>query len=141
MRAAATTIEAIPQTGLRPGPLRGLLFGSASRFLNDLVLQLRMRAAAEELFLQPVPSRLAAFAEAAGAWQRKHGYENRWYWPALYDALAKFDAPEIRETIDPVIHEKGFAKVQRHYYLRETMTPRMLAAMSSAARRLGKGSQ
>jgi hypothetical protein len=139
MRQAAVAIEAIPQTKLKMGRLRGLLFGSPSRFMTDLILQLRMRAAAEELFADTTPARLAAFAETAGRWQQQHGYENRWFWQALYDALAKFDAPEIREAIDPVIKEQGFDKVRRHYYLRETMTPRMLAAMESAAIRLQKG--
>jgi hypothetical protein len=141
MRQAASAIEAVPRSGLKAGPLRGLLFGSPSRFLSDLVFQLRVRAAAEELYSNPTPRRLAEFAEAAGRWQKQHGYENRWFWQPLYEALAKFDSPEIRDALEPPIAEKGFDKVRRHYYLRETMTPRMLAAMRTAAARPRQGSR
>lgn len=141
MRATASKLEAVPASNLKTGPLRGLLFGSPSRFLNDLVLQLRLRAATEEFYTDTTPARLAAFAESAERWQRQHGYENRWYWPALYKALEKFDEPEIREAIEPVINEKGFDHVRRHYYLRETMTPRMLDAMKAVAARLQRSSQ
>src|SRR5579872_4958575 len=45
MLAQADALDAVPDEALQPGPLNGLLFGSPRRFLSDLSLQLRMRAA------------------------------------------------------------------------------------------------
>jgi hypothetical protein len=96
LNRAARAIEAVEAT-LRMGRLRGL-FGSARRFMSDLALQLQMSAAVEELFMDTTPGIPAAFAETASRCQGQHGYENRWFWSALCDALANFEAPEIRHN-------------------------------------------
>ncbi|MBM3737308.1 MAG: hypothetical protein FJW39_16115 [Acidobacteria bacterium] len=133
MRQAASRIEEIPQSKRVPGDLRGLLFGSGDRFLKDLVLQLRYKAAALDLIAASTAGRgvrdaLGAFVQAAQGWQGQHGYENRWYWPELQKATEGLSG-EIRLAWEPEIDAKGFAKVQIHYRLRETMTPRIISAM------------
>jgi len=59
-----------PPRHWKPGPLGGLLFGSPARFIGDLVLQLRMRAEAEDFFAaverqRGVGEHLRRFADAA----------------------------------------------------------------------------
>lgn len=138
MRRAAARLDAIPASDLRAGPLRGLLFGSPSRFISDLAYQLRLRAAAGEFLADSEAGRdvrrsLGAFAAAAEAWQQRHGYENHWHWPRLHEALRKLNSPEINQVLDPPIRETGFARVRKQYYLTETMTPRLIHAMRQAA--------
>ena len=135
MRRAAAGLASLPAEQIKGGPLRGLLFGSPQRFVNDLILQLRMRAAAEDFYRDSENDRatagsLARFAAAAKAWQQQHGYENHWHWPRLYQALKKLKSPAIDAVLDPPIRETGFERVRRQYYLTETMTPRLLEAIS-----------
>ena len=64
-----------------PGRLKGLLFGSSRRFITDLVMQLRLRAAFEAFRVaaaanQDLKEPLRQFVAAVKVWQGQHGYEN-----------------------------------------------------------------
>ncbi len=52
MRAPAELLEALDPTKLKPGPLGGLLFGSPSRFVTDLAMALRLKAAMEDFITE-----------------------------------------------------------------------------------------
>jgi hypothetical protein len=70
MRAAADALDALPEASLQTGRLHGLLFGSPRRFLSDLALQLRMRAAFGDLkAAEGTPSKalVRAFSDAASS--------------------------------------------------------------------------
>jgi hypothetical protein len=75
-------------------------------------------------------------------WQRQHGYQNRWDWPGLYEALDKLNSPEINAMLSvrlrPMASPEGgleltgdgnLAKLLRDG---ETFTTRLLAAMKKA---------
>ncbi len=142
LRLAADQLAAIPTAALKPGPLKGLLLGSAPRFRSDLVMMLRQRAAIEE-FLVAAPSgpnlksALGKLIRSASAWQKVHGYQNYWYDPRLHAALAKIEHPAIKdilrltpEAMPPL--EPGqthFDIVRRNYSRIETYTPKMLGAL------------
>lgn len=103
MRAQAAVIRKAAKQKLETGLLRGFLFGDPMRFMNDLVMQLELKAAYEE-FLQAssqgvnVKPNLSRFLSAAETWQRQTGYQGRWLWPGLYEALDKLNSPEINSV-------------------------------------------
>ncbi|MBI4559869.1 MAG: hypothetical protein HY706_19950 [Candidatus Hydrogenedentes bacterium] len=149
MREVASQLEKVPQGNLATGKLRGLLFGSPQRFMNDLVLQLRMRAAAEEFYAaaakkETVKESLGQFVAAAETWQRRHGCENFWWDPKLRDALRALDSPRINELLDLDYNARGplapgetpFDQVQVAFRRIETHTPTLLEAMRDAVSRL-----
>jgi hypothetical protein len=144
MRGAADTLERAAAKKPKPGPLKGLLFGNASRFLTDLVLMLRMRAAQEEFIAvagqQPetLMPRLLALVEAAEAWQKRHGYQNNWHNPPLQAALRKLNSPAIDKVLNVTYEAKepfesgvktAGEQVGRNFASLETFTTRLLAAM------------
>lgn len=139
-RAAADEIEQKARGQLEGGPLKGLLFGSPERFLIDLVYQLRFIAAREEFRTAAkaggdVRAAVGAFAEAAHAWQQRHGYENHWYLgDELRDALLKVGSPDIDAVLNPrILATTPFGKVAEQYYITELQTPRLIEAMRKAA--------
>ena len=141
MRRLASELDGVAESRPSAGVLEGLLFGSPERFLRDLAYQLRMRAAEEEFYRavdadEGVGDALGRFASAASAWQRRHGYEDKWRNPRLRQALAAVNADEINVVLDPPIYAEGFEKVRQSYYLAETETPRLLDAMKAASSRL-----
>jgi len=78
IEAAAAAIE-----GLRPGEagdLKGLLFGSAERFLGDLRAQLRLRRAEKRLELargaDEIRQALRGMAEPLDGWVARHGFND-----------------------------------------------------------------
>jgi len=147
MRAQASNIRKLATQKLTTGRLRGLLFGEPERFLNDLVMQLEMKAAYQD-FLQAsrdggnLKSALANFVAAAEVWQKQHGYQNRWEWPGMYAALEKLHSPEIDDLISvrlrPMASPEGGLELTGGGNLAkslsdaETFTTRMLAAMRKA---------
>jgi hypothetical protein len=148
MRRAEAAIEGLTDASFKPGPLKGLLFGSPRRFISDLILQLRVRSSLEE-FLAATrgnadPARpFARFVESVGAWQRQHGYENAWWWPGLDEALRKLNVPAIDAVLptqfsieagpDPASPLSPFEQVQASLRRTETYTTRLLQAMREAA--------
>jgi hypothetical protein len=146
MRAVADALDAIPESSLRTGRLQGLLFGSPRRFLSDLALQLRMRAAYGDLkAAEGTPSKalVRAFSDAASAWQAQHGYENSWWWPDLDTTLRKIGSPDVDADLDtqfnpfappsPGTPGTPFEIVADALRFAESYTPRLLAALRMAA--------
>ncbi len=147
MRAQALSLRKLATQKLTTGRLRGLLFGDPARFLNDLVMQLEMKAAYQD-FLQAsrdgrnLKPALADFVAAAEVWQKQHGYQNRWEWPGMYTALEKLHSPEIDDLISvrlrPMASREGGLELTGGGNLAkslsdaETFTTRMLAAMRKA---------
>lgn len=145
MRTNAEAMQAASFREHPGGPLAGLLFGSASRFLSDLAMMLRMRAAYVELKDPNTPpdrARVRAFAETAGAWQAAHGYENSWWWPDLEETLRRIGSPEVNAVLDTQMRpfdDPGpldvtpFEYVANHLRNAESYTPRLLATLRQAA--------
>lgn len=144
MLTVAQTLERLPGEKLTPGPLKGLLFGSAERFVNDLVMQLCMKAAFENFRDAVARNRdpkapLRAFVTAAERWQRQHGYENAWWWPEMEPALRKLKSAPINAVLKsqftitavPPPGWTGTGYEFTHRILRgtESFTPRLIAAM------------
>jgi hypothetical protein len=143
MGAAAHKLAALAATKPGGGALKGLLFGSPARFVNDLVLQLRavgalhdFRAAVDAAPRDAARVRrtFAAFVGAIAAWQRQHGYGGHWRWPAMQEALRKLDSPPLNAVLDTltITSEEGatpFERVKNGLARLETYTTRLIAAM------------
>jgi hypothetical protein len=151
MQGLADKLEALPDSALKPGPLKGLLFGNPRRFVTDLVMQLRLRAAYES-FLAATRSNadpkeaFSRFVTAVDTWQRQHGYENAWWWPGLDEALRKLNSPAINAVLgtqfniesgpDPKSKESPFEQVQADLRRTESYTTRLIEAMRKAQREM-----
>ena len=98
MRQVAGQVQPLVKEKLEPGPLRGLLFGDAHRFMKDLYLMLRTRAALVD-FLdasrdhRPILGPYAEFVAWVERWQLVHGFEGVWGWGDLETALEKTQQP------------------------------------------------
>jgi hypothetical protein len=134
MRAMVKELEPASKANLKTGDLKGLLFGAPRRFIDDLRLMLPYKAAGLD-FIAAIAARrdvrrtLGDFVVAAEAWQKQHGYENRWKWAELQQACKELHSKEVDEAWEPAIDAKGFDKVRRRYHITETMTPRILRAL------------
>jgi hypothetical protein len=136
-RDMAEQLVALSKGDLPVGRLKGLLFGDPRRFAMDLVMQLRLKAAFDDLVVgtnsdRDVKTLLQKFVTAATVWQAQHGYQCAWSWPGLHETLRKLRSP----AIDAVLDEKGkgrtpFERVQDQLRKTETFTPRLIAAMRS----------
>jgi hypothetical protein len=146
MLEIAAVLEQVPDSALEMGRLKGFLFGSPRRFLNDLAMQLRMRAPYADLRRaegKPDRAVVRAFAEAAGAWQAQHGYENSWWWPDLDPTLRKIGSPDVNAVLDtqrdwfaPMPEGTGMSGydfVANALRQAESFTPRLLQALRKAA--------
>lgn len=144
MDAAANRLAQLTADQLNPGVLKGLLFNDPQRFVNDLVMQLRLRAALERFHAavnqEPrdtarVADTLEDFVEAASTWQGQHGYKNMWWWPRMDEALVKLNSPAVDEALarkeyrSKSTDKTPFEQVQEGYYLVETYTPHLIEAM------------
>ncbi len=152
MRLSCRELSEIPDERLaQPGRLKGLLFGSPRRFINDLVMMLQLRAAFETLRVaadnnKPTKHELDDFVVQARAWQEQHGYENSWWWPNLSETLHKLNSPEVNAVLDnrfdPFANPKlapgetPFQYVARKLREEESFTPRLLTALDTTAKRL-----
>ncbi len=142
---AAAVRSAAKVRSVAPGPLKGLLFGDPGRLLDDLALQLEMRAAYSDLRnpdLAPTRERVALFAETAGRWQAKHGYENTWWWPDLDSTLRRIGSADVNAVLDDQMNPweaparfdtTAFDYVAACLRNAESFTPRLLAALRRAA--------
>jgi hypothetical protein len=151
MQACATGLEKLPARRLRPGPLRGLLFGSSRRFVNDLAMMLRVRASFLDLRLATqrhaqIKEALDEFIAALEIWQQQQGYENSIHWGGLDDTLRRLHCPEINAVFDNRFNpfaparlhpgETPFECVARELREEESQTPRLLKALEAARREL-----
>jgi hypothetical protein len=142
MRATAGKLEALARRHLRVGRLKGLLFGNPQRFLIDLVMELRLRAAYEDFVAasgsgRNVKQALAGFVSAAKVWQKETGYQCFWQWPHLTETLKSLKST----AIDTVLDEKGrgktpFDRVADELRKMETYTPRLIEALEETLNRL-----
>jgi hypothetical protein len=138
MRQIAGRLAPLVTQPLAGGPLKGLLFGSPRRFVKDLYVMLRTRAAFLDFTLAsqknlPISEPYAQFVEWLERWQLMHGYECEWTWPGMQEALDKLNAPSIaalaRETDEG---NTPFDRVKTAYYRAETRTSRLIQAMKQA---------
>ena len=146
MKAAIKKLSPLLKSTLKTGPLKGLLFGDGSRFIDDLILQLRLTSTMYEFSTvinnqannkAKVKKTFAALTAAADAWQTKHGYGNHWHWPAFHEALRKLNAKPVTETLNTLtfVSEEGdtpFDKVKNGLARLEDFTPRLIASMKKA---------
>jgi len=110
-RSVADRVEKAAKGKLLTGELEGLLFGEPRRFMNDLVLQLRFRAAGIEFMASSADridaTKFKAFVSALENWHAAHGYQCLWNianMPKLDEILKKFDDP----AIDTLLGEKDW---------------------------------
>ena len=145
MWTAAERLAPLAKEPLTAGPLKGLLFGDPGRFVNDLVLMLRLKAsfldfvaAAKKGSARGEP--LAQFIEHAERWQLTHGYENAWWWPGLIESLKSLDDPSLAEMLKESDFLNGeacpgntpFERIKFLMARTETFTPRLLQGMKRA---------
>jgi hypothetical protein len=156
MRTMAGKLEALDHRKLTLGPLKGLLFGDGSRFITDLVMQLRLRAALDDFAMasektQDIKSPFQTLVLSADAYQKQTGYPCLWNWPKLDESLRRLKSP----SIDAILDEKEFlteipanegtpSRPGTAYHNRysdglmkaETSTPRLIAAMKETLKGL-----
>jgi hypothetical protein len=153
MRTVAGELDAVRGAGLRPGNLKGLLFGDPHRFLSDLDYQLRMKAA----FLDFVGAsqknidtgKFRQFVATTTAWQKQNGYQSAWpsiwskKWNGLGQTLKRLNSPSLDSilaetspeggnwniTSDEVQGNTPFARVQNLYHKWDTNGSRLIAEM------------
>jgi hypothetical protein len=134
----AAKLEEASRSESSTGPLNGLLFGDPRRFLMDLIMQLRLKAAFNDLVAAVEHDRdakpsLQSFAATAEVWQKQHGYECAWSWPKLAGTLKKLKSAEIDAVLDEKEQGKTpFERVEDRLRITETYTPRLIAAMKKA---------
>jgi len=143
MNAIIKKLSALKPGNLQGGPLKGLLFNDPGRFIEDLVLQLRMASTmyafkavvdAGVVTGPKVKKTFAPFVAAAEAWQQRHGYSNHWSWPPMQEALRKLNSDTINATLNTLtfVSEEGatpFDKVKNGLARMESFTPRLIASM------------
>jgi hypothetical protein len=145
MRQAVDRLTPLVKEKLATGQLEGLLFGDPNRFVKDLCLMLRMRAAFVDFVdaannNQPLAKPFAEFVHATERWQLTHGYENAWLWPGMNEALVKLNVPSLNailpETdlfhIEDNLGNTPFDRVKAFMARAETYTPRLIQAMKQA---------
>ena len=135
MRKIASKVETASAGALKPGHLHGLLFGDAKRFMTDLVMELRMKAAFLDFVSavkedQDFKRKFGAFVTSAAAWQARHGYECAWEWPEMKESLRKLRSQSIDRILDETAHGATPAdEIEEHFRITETYTSRLIAAM------------
>ncbi len=146
MRAHLAIIRKILVGKLTTGRLSGLLFGNPARFLTDLEMQLELKASYED-FLRASGSGkgvklvLTRLASTAAIWQKQTGFQNRWNWPGLYEALRRVNSPmldavlqeDLRAAPDGGLEVTGVATLADFHRDDETFTTRLIQAMKKAA--------
>lgn len=138
MRKIADYLEPLSKSNLQTGRLKGLLFGSPKRFITDLIMQLRMKAAFNDFITDyrndgDIRKSYREFVNAAEIWQRQHGYECAWYWPGLHEALRNLNTPAINKALDVKNDGKTpFDRVHIDLKNMETFTSRLIKAMKES---------
>ena len=105
MKRCAAELAPFVKAKLEPGPLKGLLFGDANRFAEDLYIMLRLRAACCD-FMNASAQNLPVFKPFAelvawlDRWQIVTGYQGWWGLSAGGDIdfhLRKLGVPRLAE--------------------------------------------
>lgn len=146
MRSAAQRLEMLQPSSLKGGPLTGLLFNDAPRFVTDLAMELKLKAAFEDFVAATekgagVKQALAVFVDRADAYQKRTGYQCVWGWPKLAQALRTLKSAQIDAIVnednlmsDSFPKKPGTADHNRYLDgLRrlEVSTPQLIAAMKA----------
>jgi hypothetical protein len=137
MRATADRLEAVPKRDLTPGPLKGLLLGDAYRFMTDLAMILRLKAA-YAVFVATLENgddgkkSFKDFVTVVGEWQVRHGYEGALRWPGFDAELRKLNSPAINAVLDEKPEgSTPYDRVEDRLRKLETFTARLLEAMKT----------
>jgi hypothetical protein len=148
MRALGDRLEKLPEDGLKPGPLKGLLFNNPRRFVVDLAHMLRLKAAFLDYVTasesgQGLKPALEGFVDALSAWQKRTGYQNVWDWPKLGESLGRLHSPAVdrltqRDILNPAYEEGAtpFQKVANSLRRSETFTPDLIQALNEALKNM-----
>jgi hypothetical protein len=150
MYAAADEIQATEALNPQPGPLKGLLFGSPKRFLNDMCRMLRLRASGEEFRRasdagQDVRKPFEAYAGHYSAWQATHGFSGAQDLGRPAEALRRLHNPAIdacfadfKYDLDPLPGHPNtpLERVRAGFIHMESFSSRMGAAMRSALKEM-----
>ena len=105
MHSTANTLGGLDSRELTPGPLRGLMFGSPTRFVSDLVHELQMKAAYLD-FVAASKDKVSKegfrrFLTATKAWQGINGFQVALpHWPHLKETLKKLHSPSLDRLLD-----------------------------------------
>lgn len=103
MKQAAARLTPLSKTKLQLGPLKGLLFGDGRRFVSDLAIMLRVKAACLDFMAaadanRPLRGPLAELITWFDRWQVITGYDAWWAWQAGGDVnarLLKLNSPAL----------------------------------------------
>ncbi|MFA6426422.1 MAG: hypothetical protein WCW64_09620 [Phycisphaerae bacterium] len=147
MRIASEKLNRLAVPNVKSGDLGGLLFNDPQRFLTDLLIQLRYKAAYEEFCEACEKNRFnknvfRTYIEALEIWQNRHGYKSDWAW---YDtdnqrfaaALKTLNSEYIEQVMSPICTSKTpFEQVKEKYLINETFTPRFIEAMKQTLNRM-----
>lgn len=143
MNASVSELVQLRETGVREGPLGGLMLGGATRFVEDLILQLKAGAgmanfwkvmAEESPSRQVVVEAYSDFVEAITAWHARHGYGGNWRWPKMYEALVRLNHPKINAVVETlvIVSKEGatpFERVKRGLAELESYSNRLLTVL------------
>lgn len=141
MNKQANELAALTDAQLKPGPLRGLLFNDPRRFVNDLAMMLRFKAAVETFHVAVETDRdiLPAFRTlvvTVTAWQKQHGYQNAWGYPRMFTALRKLNVAPLNEVMKETwtMNEgvEGYNRVRLALARQESTASRLVGAMQYA---------
>ena len=137
MRQQVERLRRLRHGELRLGDLGGLLFGDGHRFVEDLALELELRAAYQDMKVATESGRgkksaLLQLATATTQWQQATGFQARWNLPEVETDLRKVGSP----AIDAVFAEPDVSTasaVSRFHEREETFMPRLIEALTQAA--------
>lgn len=76
---------------------------------------------------------LGSYANAAAAWQKRHGYMNEWILDAeLEEALRSLESAELNAVLDPpLLANTPFGRIKERYYVTELKTRRLIEVMQA----------
>ena len=145
LKTMADQLEALNNEQLTHGSFGGLLFGDPQRFINDLVMQLRVKASLKEVTFSTECSNESGFFESyqslvskVQTWQNQHGYQHLWIWSEMEQVLRRLDDSEINEILNqaPLWYlgegATPFERILDGKTRTETYTPRLVTAMVEA---------
>jgi hypothetical protein len=144
MLHSAADLAPLIKVKLETGPLKGLLFGDANRFVNDLYVMLRLKAACMDFIQAAGKNRdlfqpLGEFVSWLDRWHVITGYEGWWCWFAggdINQSLQKINAPRLANFF----HDMGLnfmktgvgtptERIAAGNYRAETETLRLIRAL------------
>ena len=140
MRQAAGQLAPLVEAKLEPGPLKGLLFGDANRFVKDLELMLRAKAACLDFISASKQHRpiLAAYTECVNSlerWQLTTGYESAWSWAGMdiTPSLHQLNSPALQAAFNESSEgNTPMDRIAAENYHMESQTLRIIRAMRQA---------